>query len=206
MSPVALAQFVATQAIDLPVAQEPVPIAHYLRQPHRLVAALAHESHIHPLADDRYRLEMRPLNFMHLEFQPTVDMRVWCEGDGTLRLRSLACDIRGIEYINQRFALQLFGRLRPVAVDGMTHLRGTADLGVQVELPPPLRFIPNSVIHSTGNRLLKGVLQTIEQRLRHSLLRDYGQWVNDAAVSSVNRPSAQRPEERSVWAIEASAP
>lgn len=169
-------QFVASQSVQIAVAEQPVPIQHYLRQPHRLVQALVDPSRIEQLSSEVFRLKMRPLSFMYLSIQPTVDMKVWSESDGTVHLESTACEIRGIEYINERFALNLMGKLHPCQINGTTYLQGKADLEVKVELPPALWFTPKPFLEATGNGLLKSVLLTIKQRLMHQLLLDYRHW------------------------------
>lgn len=113
-----------------------MPIQHYLRQPRRLVYALTDRSRVERLADDCFRLTMRPREFLAMSFQPVVDLKVWAEPNGTVHLQSVGCEIRGIEYINNRFDLTLNGRLYPLATDGPTQLMGQGDVSVSVELPP----------------------------------------------------------------------
>jgi hypothetical protein len=170
-------RFAASQSIELAVPEQPVPIQHYLRQPQRVVSALTASSRIEQLSKERFRLKMRSLSFMHLSIQPTVDLRVWADSDGTVHLRSIACEIRGIEYINQRFDLNLLGKLYPCHISGQTYLKGKADLEVQVELPPPFLLTPKPLMEAAGNGLLKSVLLSIKQRLMHQLLLEYCHWV-----------------------------
>ncbi|MCL6433847.1 MAG: DUF1997 domain-containing protein [Leptolyngbyaceae cyanobacterium HOT.MB2.61] len=179
-------RFTASQTVEMVVSDQPIPIQHYLRQPQRLVKALAASSQIEQLGDELFRLKMRPLSFMMLNLQPTVDMRVWTEPDGTVHLHSVACEIRGVEYINQRFSLNLVGKLQPQQVSGTNYLRGKADLEVLVEMPPPLMFTPRALLETTGNGLLKSVLLTIKQRLIHHLLADYYKWA--ASESELETP------------------
>jgi hypothetical protein len=182
-----LTSFSACQTVELVVPEAPIPIQHYLRQPQRLVQALVDPSRTEQLSPECFRLKMRPLHFMMLSVQPTVDMRVWADPDGTIHLRSIGCEIRGVEYINQRFNLELVGQLVPQLQGETTRLRGRADLKVQVDLPPPLLLAPKPLIETTGNGLLRSVLLTIKQRLMHQLLQDYRTWVAsqqpDAATS-----------------------
>ena len=170
-------QFTASQTVKINVPPQPIPIQHYLRQPQRLVNALADNSRIYQLSDEVFRLKMRPLNFMSLSIQPTVDLKIWAESNGTINLRSLTCKILGFEYINQRFSLNLQGHLSLHQLNGVTTLEGRADLEVQVELPPPFCFTPKAILEATGNGLLKSVLMTVKQRLLHQLLADYRCWV-----------------------------
>ncbi len=172
-------RFTASQGIEIATPEQHIPIQHYLRQPQRLVNALVDPNRIEQISEEHFRLKMRPLAFMTLSIQPTVDLRVWAESNGTIRLQSLGCEIRGIEYINQRFALNLKGYLSPCQLNTGTGLQGRADLEVQVELPPPFSFTPKPFLEATGNGLLKSVLLTIKQRLQHQLLADYCAWVRD---------------------------
>ncbi|AFY49994.1 Protein of unknown function (DUF1997) [Nostoc sp. PCC 7524] len=170
-------KFTASQSVEIAVPHQPIPIQHYLRQPQRLVNALVDQKRIHQLSEEVFRLKMRPLAFMSLSIQPTVDMRVWAESNGIIYLRSVGCEILGFEYINQRFSLNLRGHLSPYQINMDTHLQGRADLEVQVDLPPPFSLTPKPILEATGNGLLKSVLLTVKQRLMHQLLEDYRQWV-----------------------------
>ena len=187
--------FQASQTVEMAVP-EPTLIHHYLRQPKRLVKALVDPTRLDHLGEDIYRLKMRPLEFMMFSLQPTVDLKLWIQSDGILNLKSVGCGIRGIEYINQRFSLNLVGKLYPVQLQGITHLQGQADLAVKVELPPPLWLTPQPILETTGNGLLKSVLMTVKHRLVHNLLSDYSHWSAEQLgvlvphTQSVNRVSS----------------
>lgn len=183
-------QFNASQSVDMIVPDQQVPIQHYLRQPKRLVKALVDSSRLEQLGEDCFRLKMRPLQFLMLTIQPTVDLKVWVKPDGTVYLKSTGCEIRGIEYINQRFALNLIGKLYPIQAQGVTYLKGQADLEVKVELPPSLWFTPKPILEATGNGLLKSVLLTVKQRLMHNLLADYRHWSAEQMGDSEVQPQS----------------
>lgn len=191
-------RFFASQLVDLHVPDQPIPIQHYLRQPQRLVQALVDPSRTQQLSADCFRLKMRSLSFMTLSIQPTVDMRIWSESDGSLRVQSIACEIRGVEYINQRFHLNLTGHLIPEQRHGATFLKGRADLEVQVELPPPLWLTPKPILETTGNGLLHSVLLTVKQRLMHQLLADYGAWADQQPVTERKEQSGLLPSNHPV--------
>lgn len=169
--------FQATESVQIPVKETEIPIQHYLRQPQRLVQAIANAQLMNQLSDNLYELKMRPINFMGIyRFQPIVILKVWAGKNGTVYLRSEDCQIQGIEYINRRFALNLKGYLTPQQNEGRTTLEGQADLEVKVDIPPALMFTPKSFLEKTGNGLLKSVLVRIKQRLVTQLLQDYSQW------------------------------
>jgi Protein of unknown function (DUF1997) len=184
-----IVKFTADRSVDIAVPQHPVPIQHYLRQPHRLVRSLADPSRIKQIGEDEFCLTMRPLNFFGFELQPTVFLRVWTEADGTVQIVSTNCEIRGVDYINERFSLELVGKLSPNQKNGQTYLSGRADLEVQVALPPPLSFTPKLIVESAGNSLLKSILIAFKQKLMHQLLTDYVTWANAGTESEYAQSS-----------------
>ncbi|MDZ8106075.1 MAG: DUF1997 domain-containing protein [Nostoc sp. DedQUE12a] len=187
-------RFTASQSVEIAVPEEPIPIQYYLRQPQRLVKALVDNSRIQQLSEEIFRLKMRPLTFMSLSIQPTVDMKVWVESNDIIYLRSLSCEILGLEYINQRFALNLKGHLSPKELSTGTRLQGRADLEVQIDLPPPFSLTPKPILEATGNALLKSVLVTVKQRLLHQLLADYRRWViSQTKNQGINGDSSKLP-------------
>ncbi len=171
-------RFSASEYLEISV-EESSSIKHYLRQPQRLVRAIANPKLMEQLSEELYELKMRPLNFLEIyHFQPTVVLKVWAGASGTVYLNSEGCEIRGIDYINERFSLNVKGKLSPCQSNGKAYLKGKADLEVKVELPPPLRLTPKPLLEVAGNGLLKSVLLRIKQRLLSQLLKDYRQWAD----------------------------
>lgn len=171
--------FQASETVKLPVNEQEMSLKHYLRQPHRLVKAIADPHLTKQISQELYQLKMRPLNFMELyHFQPLVNLRVWTGASGTVYLKSEHCEIQGIEYINDRFSLNLKGKLLPHLIREKTYLQGQADLQVKVELPPPLWLTPKPLLELAGNGLLKSVLIRIKQRIMSHLMYDYREWLN----------------------------
>lgn len=166
--------FTASESVTLLVEEQTISIRHYLRQPHRLVSAIADPKLMKPLPNEHYELKMRSLDFMNIyHFQPTVILKVWSGASGIVYLNSESCEIQGIDYINNRFSLNLKGKLIPEEIDGKTYLKGKANLQVKVDLPPPLWLTPKPLLEMTGNSLLKSVLMRIKQKLITQLLKDY---------------------------------
>lgn len=98
-------RFTASQSVEIAVPEQPIHIQHYLRQPQRLVKALADNTRTQQLSEEVFRLKMRPLTFMSLSIQPTVDMRVWAESNGIIYLRSLGCEILGFSILTSALPL-----------------------------------------------------------------------------------------------------
>lgn len=192
--------FYASQSVSLIVPEQPIPIKHYLRQPQRLVKALIDPRQIEALSEGRFRLKMRPLSFMMIQIQPIVDLQIWVAAEDTISLKSVRCEIRGNDYINQRFDLNLTGQLALQSVGAKTQLQGQANLEVEIQLPPALWLTPKSLLEKTGNGLLHSVLLTIKQRLMRQLLSDYLRWVathmeneNTNAIAQANTLFSQSP-------------
>jgi hypothetical protein len=143
------------------------------------VQAITDPNLVEQLSGTRFLVKMRPLNFLNFyHFQPTVGLKVWSDSQGTVYLNSESCEIKGIDYINQRFFLNVTGKLAPESKNGQTYLVGKAELEVKVALPPPLWLTPTPLLEIAGNGLLKSVLVRIKQRLIGQLLKDYYEWVD----------------------------
>jgi hypothetical protein len=183
-----IVKFTADRTVDIAVPQHPIPISHYLRQPHRLVKSLVDSSRINQVGEDEFCLTMRTLSFFGFDLQPTVYLRVWADADGTVRIASTHCEIRGIDYIDRRFSLELLGQLSPYQKQGQTYLEGIAELEVSVELPPPICFMPKTIVESAGNSLLKSILLAFKQRLMHQLIADYIAWANASSTAQFSQP------------------
>jgi Protein of unknown function (DUF1997) len=196
-----VAEFHASESVSILVPTHSVPIAHYLRQPQRLVNAITAKSRVEALEDwptqeghRFFRMKMQPLNFLHLKIQPTVDMDVWADAYGSVYLRSIRTQIRGTDGIDRRFTLKLAGKITPqVDRRGRIHLVGRVDLKVSVEMPPIFLLTPPIVIEVTGNGLLKSVLVAMKQRLMQRLVADYVVWAKDDRNIKVSSSPAIEP-------------
>jgi hypothetical protein len=187
-------KFTAEQILDLSIVEQDIPIRHYLRQPHRLVRALVDPTRIQQRGDDLFSLQMRPIDFLAFKLQPTVEIKVWTDKDGILNLRSTSCEIRGIDYIDRRFSLDLVGKLEAIPVNGSTRLQGRADLQIKVDLPPALWLTPKPMVEAAGHALLKSVLMSVERRLSDRLVTDYNNWASSSEQKIAYRlPNTTKP-------------
>ncbi|MCC0175700.1 DUF1997 domain-containing protein [Waterburya agarophytonicola K14] len=181
--------FNASESVRISITNEETPIKHYLRQPKRLVNAIADPQLMKQVSDDLYELKMRPINFMEIyHFQPIVLLKVWSGSNGSVYLQSVSCQIEGINYINKRFSLKLKGVLYPRESNGKTTLEGQSDLEVGVELPAALMFTPKIFLERAGNKLLKSVLSRIKNKLTTQLIQDYRTWASqETELQSLSR-------------------
>ena len=183
----------AQESVEISVDNEATPIQHYLRQPQRVVKAIAEPQLIKQLANDAYELKMRPINFMEVyHFQPIVQLKVWSGSGSSVYLKSEGCQIKGIDYINDRFTLKLKGVLYPHEQNGQTVLLGQADLEVGVDLPAALMFTPKPLLEKAGNKLLKGVLSRIKQKLMTQLVQEYVAWASQEKMAQSDLSSQSK--------------
>lgn len=180
-----MVRFEAEQSVEFWVENQSIALHHYLKQPQRLVGALVDTSQVEILAPELFRLKMRPMRFLMLSVQPVVDMRVWSREHSCVCLRSTGCQIRGWEYVGERFSLNLEGFLQSEPQGSQTRLKGRAYLQVEVDLPLALALTPKPMIEVAGNSLLKGVLQTMKQRLCWRLVSDYHRWCADRQATAI---------------------
>jgi hypothetical protein len=181
-------KFHATELMCLHVAPQTVAISDYLQQPQRLINLLADRTNtgLEKLNCDRqgalrYRLLIQPLQFFHLKIQPIADIEVYVKPDGSLHLRSIGAKIKGADFLNHNFKLELDGQLQAIGDStDQTKMLGNVNLQVCVDIPTSfLMFAPDVLISITGNSLLRAVLQTMKQQLELHLVEDYKAWAKD---------------------------
>jgi hypothetical protein len=158
------------------VDRKPVPLHHYLKQPRRLVHALMNPEQVKELGNSTFRFQLKGIQFLTVRIRPVVDLCIDASQSHLLKVESVGCRIHGSEFIDQRFDLSLSGVLRLADQEAVTNLDGQANLAISVELPPFLQFTPQSILETTGNQILKGVLMTMKQRLMYQLAADYERW------------------------------
>jgi len=169
------------QSAHMQIARHSVPLSHYLKQPRRLVHALMNPAQVEELSLDTFRFHLRGFQFLMLNIRPVVDLQIDVSQDHLLTVRSVGCKIRGNEFVDKQFSLDLKGKLYLHEREEMTVLDGQVNLAIAVGLPPMLSMTPNSLLETTGNQILKGVLSTMKQRLMRQLAADYERWSRQQA-------------------------
>ncbi|MBE9029383.1 DUF1997 domain-containing protein [filamentous cyanobacterium LEGE 11480] len=178
--------FQAKQSVELFIPNEAVPIQPYLRESERIVRAIGNSGTVMPLGGELFQLKLKPINFISLQLQPIVDMRVWTSNDDCLHIQSVACEILGLEQFNDpQFILNLVGELKPVTIRRSIRLQGHVHLSVQVNMPMPIALTPKPILEGTGNTIMGGVLSSMKQRLKKNLVKDYQDWVRTTADTSL---------------------
>ena len=141
-------------------------------------------SQVDDLGDNTFRFHLRGFEFLMLSVRPVVDLHIDVSEDHVLKVRSVDCKIRGNEYINKQFSLDLSGILKLNDHEDVTDLDGNVELKIAVGLPPVLEATPQPLIETTGNQILNGVLSTMKQRLMRQLAADYERWSREQTSES----------------------
>lgn len=175
------------------VPNEAIPVEEYLKEPQWLVAAITEANRIETLADNHFRLKLRPKKFMHLQFEPQADLKVNTDADGTLHIRSTGCRVIGLENLEKSFTMDLTGELGPRRQGQTTWLEGIARIQVRFELPSVLSIIPKAVLKPTGNTFLGSILGTMKGRVKRQLVKDYQRWAAQKTTSNSPSFAAQEP-------------
>jgi hypothetical protein len=186
-------QFTASQSVEIFVNEVELSLQDYLSQPIRIIHALTEADRVEVLGQDRFRLRMRALKFMTLTLQPVVEMQVWAE-NGSIQLRSLNCVLEGLGVLNDRFRLDMQGSLRPDRRGKrQVIVTGLANLQVELDLPPPFSLTPKSILETTGNALLRGILASVQQTLSRKLVSEYLSWARLATEGVTRSIAPPRP-------------
>ncbi|MCM1985072.1 DUF1997 domain-containing protein [Lyngbya confervoides] len=152
----------------------------YLEQPTRLLTAMTSATQVQEIQDSTFQVKLHSLEFMHLMFQPIVDLVVWTKPEGKLCLQSSNCRLKGSEQLQQSFALDFNGQLSSRQGRSFTRLAGEADLAIAVDLPPVLQLMPEVVLEKAVETFLYGILTTFTQRLEQRLVQDYYDWAKQS--------------------------
>lgn len=168
--------FFAAQTLQVAVTEQGGTLKQYLRQTQRIVKSMGDPSRIEQITPDRFRLQMRPLQLFSLKIEPRVEMKIWTDAEGMVHLKSVGCELKGMENMNQHFHINVTGKMHATHVNNKTNLEGSAELDLKIFLPPPFNMMPKSVVTSAVKGLLNKILLKIKRRLMEKMLADYYHW------------------------------
>ncbi|NEQ52865.1 MAG: DUF1997 domain-containing protein [Leptolyngbya sp. SIO3F4] len=172
----------ASQSVEIAIVPAPIPIHQYLSNTDRLVYALGDPSQIKILEPHMFQFSMRPIKFLMLTLEPVADVQIYPNERNEVIIYSDSCKLRYQSALNRRFSFKLQGWL--AARDDNSGVSGNAQLDIAIDLPSAFRFTPKTLLESTGNTILNGILIAIKQRLQHRLIHEYRGWTSGLLTSS----------------------
>jgi hypothetical protein len=168
--------FSSSQQLVLPIREHLALLPAYLREEQRVVASLLDPSQLVSLGPGHYRYRVTRVQVFQLQIQPVVDLQTH-HRDDRLELEAVDCKLEGLGLVDD-FRLGLRSWLEASA----RGLEGEATLAVSVSQPPLLKLVPPPVLEATGRSVLKGILLSMRNRVRHQLLLDFHKWCGSQSL------------------------
>ncbi|XP_077214189.1 uncharacterized protein LOC143849022 isoform X2 [Tasmannia lanceolata] len=135
-----------------------------------------------------WRIKMLPLEFFLLSVRPVIDMQLRCKSKGTdyppgvplhvtkvLELQATRWELQGLESVIKptRFALSVRGALYSERQGIRSRLKGQLELCISCVVPPALALVPEDVLRSISESVLKRLVENMKQKVNESLLSDF---------------------------------
>ncbi|KAK1267062.1 hypothetical protein QJS04_geneDACA000534 [Acorus gramineus] len=188
--------FSATIASDLPLYEPPgTSFDGYLNDRPRIFRAMfPDQRRSQQLNDEEWKIQMLPIDFLLVSVKPVVVMRLRCKSQGknypsgvprdigrVLELQANVLsnttrwELQGLEgaYKPSHFALSVQGALYADRRGFLSRLKGKLEMSITFILPPVLALVPQDVLKSIVESLLKRLVGRMKQEVDGSLLADY---------------------------------
>ena len=176
-----MVHFHASQSVEIAISPAPVPIYKYLSNTERLVYALADPSQIQVLGHHTFQFSMRPIKFLMLTLEPVAEVQIYPNDCNEVVIYSDSCRLKHHGALNRHFSFKLQGWL--AARSDNSGVSGNAELDITIDLPAAFRLTPRTLLESTGNAIISGILSTIKRRLQRRLVHEYRAWTSGTLAS-----------------------
>ncbi|KAK1314392.1 hypothetical protein QJS10_CPA06g00428 [Acorus calamus] len=185
--------FSATIATDLPLYEPPgTSFDDYLNDRPRIFRAMFPDRRrSQQLNDEEWKIQMLAIDFLLVSVTPIVVMRLRCKSQGknypsgvprdigrVLDLQATRWELQGLEgaYKPSHFALSVQGALYADRRGFLNRLKGKLEMSITFILPPVLALVPQDVLKSLVESLLKRLVGRMKQEVDGSLLADYAEY------------------------------
>jgi len=163
-----------------------------------LALSIWDESLLEELGNSIYRLQTMPLQFVTLQPQPSVDIRMWTQPSGKNRagrqlppifkLQSIAFEtnlrlLPGLGITSSEslgILVEVAGDLRPTT-DG-TGVTGTISFQTKGVLPPPLRILPESALQLAADTINNTIIQFAVASFEKGAIEKYDEFMKQKTV------------------------
>lgn len=132
-------------------------------------------------SSDEFLLKMPQIQFFDLKALPKVYCNVKTEED-QVTISSTKCTLGGsyaAERLNECYKFNVVTKFRWMDTPYDRRILSTSDILVYVDPPIPFSLLPQRVLETTGNYVMKQALDFIEQSFITSLANDYQRWAVD---------------------------
>ncbi|XP_064991406.1 uncharacterized protein LOC135628589 isoform X1 [Musa acuminata AAA Group] len=140
---------------------------------------------------EEWRIQMLPIHFLFASANPVVVMRLRHKSSGedyppgvpghatsVLVLQATRWELQGLQDIQMppHFALSVQGVLYPDRSSSSRRLMGHLEMGISMILPPVLQLVPEGVLRSIADTLLRSLLKKMKHEVDVGLISDYAKF------------------------------
>lgn len=211
-------EFGTVDEVELLLWEEPALIRRYLTEmPDRVLLATWDAELVDRQDRDVFRLTTKPMSFVHLSLQPSIDVRLTAApplslenevgnvgvdgGQHLLLVESLAHSMNGMEQIlGQRFAkslkIDVTGKLRAVPPPlgpggvrgpGPVRLVGEVVFVTSGQLPLLFSLTPRSVLEGAAIAINRRIMSYAKGKFVKNLAKDFDRWAASPAGAAASR-------------------
>ncbi len=201
-------EFGTMDQVELLLYEEHALVRRYLTQePTRVLYSTWDAELVDRKAQDVFRLTTKPMSFVNLNLQPSIDVRLTAsaaeytdgdEEDYLLLVESLAHSMNGMEQIlGQRFAdslkIEVQGKLRAVPPPAGTRAGGPVKLVGEVafytsgDLPLLFSLTPRPVLQGAAIAINRRIMSYAKGKFVKNLAVDFDRWARSGAEKGEGR-------------------
>ncbi|KAH7554548.1 hypothetical protein JRO89_XS12G0234200 [Xanthoceras sorbifolium] len=187
------ATYTSRISTDIPLYESPgATFDQYLEDKPRVFKAIfPDKQRSQQLNEEKWRIQMLPIEFLFLTVWPVVDMRLRCKRGGTdyppevpmditkvLELDITRWELRGLDNIldPSHFSLGVKGTLYSDKQGTRSRLKGQLQMNISFVLPPMLVLVPEDVRRSVAESVLTRLVENMKHKVNDSLLADYSKF------------------------------
>ncbi|XP_074286584.1 uncharacterized protein LOC141611842 [Silene latifolia] len=189
---------------DIPLYETDTPTAsfdHYLEDKPRVFRAMfPDKQRSHRLNEEEWRVHMLPIEFLFITVIPVIDMRLRCKTSGkeyppgispsiskVLELDIVRWELQGLDDAAKptQFNLGVKGALYPDRRGLRTRLKGQLEMNITVILPPMLALLPQYMLTSVSETVLRKLVENMKDKVNSSLLADYSEFRRERQMDTI---------------------
>ncbi len=129
-----------------------------------------------PLGETGYALSLGSFGALGYAIEPQIGLDLLPQENQVYRILTL--EVPGYEPVGYSVDFQAALELNAVeptepGIAAMTHVEWVLDLGVKLQFPRFIQILPQQMIQTTGDRLLRQIVRQISRRLTHKVKEDF---------------------------------
>ncbi|MDI9406047.1 MAG: DUF1997 domain-containing protein [Chitinophagaceae bacterium] len=173
----------ASQFADLMEMRAPAElVAAYLDRHEGWFRRCAAPMTVEPLGSNGYRLTLGRFGNFGFEVEPTIGLELLPQSEGIYRILTVPCGMEGsalagLYDVEFNASLELDEETAETRNDAIapetTKVRWQLDLSVWIRLPAVITLLPDNLVQSSGEHLLRQIVRQISRRLTWKVQEDF---------------------------------